>query len=139
MKFFTFKKFFQYYLPVTLTLFMTRTVERNVVTDGGYDRLYGCPLPYISGNFGCTGCYDVYILALIFDLLIYFGFTMVIFFLIQKIGSKLKTHWSLILTGVILSLFWIMLFALITQDSSFKLISDIDFETTGWRWVIDNI
>jgi hypothetical protein len=36
MKFFTIKKWLQYYLPVTLTLFMGVTIQRIVVTDGGY-------------------------------------------------------------------------------------------------------
>ena len=36
------KKLFQYYLPVTLTLFMLFTEKRTVtVDDGGYDRLFG--------------------------------------------------------------------------------------------------
>jgi len=43
------KKTFQYILPVALTLFMCVSVERTVDgTDGGYDRLFGLPLPWVT-------------------------------------------------------------------------------------------
>ena len=61
----------QYYLPVTLVLFTMVIEERAVVDDDGWDRLFGFPFAYISGNIGCTGCYEVFVVALLFDLLIY--------------------------------------------------------------------
>jgi hypothetical protein len=53
------RKILQYVLPVTITLFMCVTVERTVVTDGGYDRLWGLPLPYISNDAGFVAFADI--------------------------------------------------------------------------------
>jgi len=97
MKFFTVRKLFQYFLPVTLTLFMIVTVQRFVTTDiGGYDRLYGLPLSFISSNYAFTHHYDIYLLAMFFDLLVYFTLTVLLFKLIEKSGITLKTHWPFI-------------------------------------------
>jgi hypothetical protein len=55
------RKWLQYYLPVTLTLFMLATEKRAVTNDdGGFDRLYGFPFGYITNNNGCAGCYLVF-------------------------------------------------------------------------------
>ena len=139
MKFFSAKNIFQYFLPGTLTLFMCVTVERAVNTDiGGYDRLYGMPLPFISSNYAFTHHYDVYVLSMIIDLLLYFIATLLFFKLLLQAGIKLGTHWIPILIGVIITAFWISLFAMTTFESTFKLVNDFPFTTTtkqlylGW-------
>ena len=132
MKFFSLKKLFQYFLPTTLTLFMFVTIKRSVETDiGGYDKLYGLPMPFISSNYAFTAHFDVYILSMLLDLLLYFIVTLLFFKLIERFGIKLKTHWTFISIGVIISIFWICSFAMITFESSFKLVNDFDFKTTS--------
>jgi hypothetical protein len=130
MKFFTTKRFFQYYLPATLSLFMLVTIERGVQTDiGGYEKLYGFPFPYISSNYAFTHHFDVYILALLLDLLLYFTVIFLCFYLVYKIGITLNTHWALISVGVAICLFWICTFTMITFESTFKLTNDFDYKT----------
>ena len=131
MKLFTIKKLLQYYLPVTLSLFTWVTIERTVTTDGGYDRLYGLPLAYISNGFAFSMHYSVFILAMLFNLTILFGLTILSFRLLEKMKIILKTHWTLITVGVIVSVFWICILILTTLDSSFQLKSDTDYITTS--------
>jgi hypothetical protein len=85
------KKISQYILPVTLTFFMCVSVERTVVTDGGYDRLYGMPLSYRSNNAGCTGCYEVYVFPMILDLLFFFVLAMGVVKLVERARIRLRT------------------------------------------------
>ena len=86
------QKILQYILPLTLTLFMCVSVERTVVgTDGGYDRLYGLPLRFISGNAGCSGCYEVYVLPMLVNLLFFFAVAIGVVKLIERTRIKLKT------------------------------------------------
>ena len=130
MSIFRGNKWVQYYLPVTLVLFTMVIEERAVVDDDGWDRLYGFPFAYISGNIGCTGCYEVFVVALLFDLLIYLIFVLLLFKGIEKLGFGLKTHWFPNLIGLLISLMCIGWFCLTTQDSSFKLINDSPYKTT---------
>ena len=132
MKLFSLKILLQYLLPVTLTLFMLVTIKRSVETDiGGYDRLYGLPFPFISSNYAFTNHFDVYFLIMLIDLLFYFIVTLLFFKLIDRLGIKLKTHWTFILIGIIISIFWICLFAMTTFESTFKLVNDFDFKATS--------
>jgi len=131
-------KWLQYFIPFSLTLFMLVTEKRTVVVmDGGYDRFYGFPLPYISNNYACTDCYDVYIGALLFDLLTYFIFIFLVLKGIEKLGVRLKTHWIPTVVGLLISIMWIWFFWLITQDSSFKIKNDVDYKTTRTEFVFD--
>jgi hypothetical protein len=130
-KIFTTRKLFQYYLPVTLTLFMLVTIERVVVTDGGYDRLYGLPFPYISSSLGYSFNYQVYILAMISNLLFYFGSTIVLFTVLSKLHLPIKTHWTLLTLGILVSGFWLTLFILTARDSNFHFTNDTDYKTTS--------
>jgi hypothetical protein len=86
----TWRFLLQYLLPLTLSLFMLITVKLIVITDGGYDKLRGMPLGFISNNFGCSGCYDVYVLAMLFDLLLQFVIAFILLRLIEWLGVKLK-------------------------------------------------
>jgi len=130
-------KWLQYYLPVSMSLFVLFTEKRAVVTDGGYDRLFGLPFPYISNNFGCTGCYDVYTGALLLDFSIYLLTIFLIFTGLGKLGLKLKTQWIPTTVGLLISGFWIFFFCMLTQDSKFKFFSDIDFKTTHSEFVFN--
>lgn len=135
MNFFSFKKFAQYYLPATLSLFMLVTVERTVTTDGGYDRLYGLPLPYITNNFACSFCYAVFVPAVLLNLLFCFAFALSIFTLLQRWGWRLKTHRLFVLAGITVSLFWMIIFVWLTHDSRFLFSNDVAYETKGQRIV----
>jgi len=126
----TLKKCLQYYLPVTLTLFMCVTIQRTVVTDGGYERLYGLPFPYISSSYAFSMSYDVYLLAMIFNLLFYFVLTVAVFTFIEMRGAKLKTHLAVLVLGIAISSFWIVTFVLMTRDSSFYFVNHTEYETT---------
>ena len=124
------RKILQYVLPVTFTLFMCLTVERTVITDGGYDRLFGLLLPYISNNAGCSGCYEVYVLAIMVNLLFFFAFAMGLVMAIERVGTRLRTHKLLVGVGLAVSLFWISLFVLTTLDSRFLLTNHTEYKTT---------
>jgi hypothetical protein len=113
---------------VTLTLFMLVSIKRTVLADVAYDGLFGLPLPYISDNYSFSFHYDVYVLALLFDLLIYLVLTIIFFIILSRLGLRLKTHSLLVSVGFIISLLWITFFILITQDSSFKWTNDIKVE-----------
>lgn len=135
MTFFTVKKFIQYYLPVTLSLFMCVTIEQSVTTGGGYNSLYGLPFPYLTDSYACSFCYDVFIPTLVLNLLFFFAVTLIIFLFFQKTGLQLKTHWLFMALGAIVCFFWITTFALITYDSRFLLKVDAAYEIKGRRLV----
>lgn len=129
-------KIFQYYVPVTLILFTFLTIERTVKTDGGYDRLYGLPLPWISNTLGFSWNYHVYLIFMVLNLLFYFGLTLLIFDRLSKLGLKLKVHlgWQF-LSGIVILLL-IFLFYARTFDSDFHLMNDDYYWTTGRKIVI---
>lgn len=128
-KVFTTRKVLQYYLPVALTLFMTVTIQRNVFTDGGYDRLYGLPLPYISSSLGYSFNYQVYLFAMTINLLFYFCLTVLLFAGLANLGLPLKTHWVFVTLGILVTVFWIALFYILTIDSDFHFLNDTDYKT----------
>lgn len=113
---------------------MLITIERNVDTDiGGYEKLYGLPFPFISGNYAFTHHFDVYILMMLIDFLFYFIVTLLFFKGLETIGLKLKTHWTFIVIGIIINVFWIFAFYTTTFESTFKLTNDFYFRTTSSR------
>lgn len=126
-------KFFQYYLPVTLTLFMLVTIERTVITDGGNDRLYGLPLPWITNSFAFSFHYNVYVLPMLLNLLFFFILTVALFKLIEFAGLRLKTHWAAGIIAVLVSLFWLIIFILTVNESSFYLTNKLPYKTTGYK------
>jgi hypothetical protein len=108
-----------YYVPLASSLFMVVTIERSVTTDGGYDKLYGLPFPFISNNLGCTHCFDVYILNLIIDFAFYLLFVFMAFRLIQQLGIKIHTHRVVSLIGIIICFCWILILYMTVFESSF--------------------
>jgi len=132
------RKWLQYYVPVALTMFMLVTEKRAVTNDdGGFDRLYGFPLGYITNNNGCTGCYLVFYGALIFDMAVYLAFVLLVFKAIEATCLKLKTHWLPMAIGVLVSCFWIWWFWVITHDSQFQFKSDGDYKITHREFIYD--
>jgi hypothetical protein len=132
MTFFSVRKLFQYFLPATLTVFMLVTFERNIQTDiGGYDRLYGFPLAFISSNYAFTNHHDVYVLMMLVDLLFYFAATLLFVKILDGLGTELRTHWTLVSVGIFISVVWVLWFALVTFESTFKFVNDVDYKTTS--------
>jgi hypothetical protein len=130
-------KIFQYYVPVTLILFTFLTIERTVKTDGGYDRLYGLPLPWISGASAYNMFhFHVYLVFMVLNLLFYFGLTVLLFEGLSKSGLKLKVNLGWQFLSGILILLLIFLFYARTFDSDFHLMNDDYYWTTGRKIVI---
>lgn len=114
---------------------MLVTVERTVVTDGGYDRLYGLPFPYISNSYASSMSYDIYILPMLLDLLFYFAVSTTLFRIAEKKGVKLKKHWIIFVLAVIVSLFWIVTFVSMSRDSPFYTVNHTEYKTTDRKLV----
>src|SRR4030095_13747729 len=129
MTFFSLKRVLQYFLPGTLTLFMLVTIERNVQTDGAYEKLYGMPFSFISNGYAFTHHFDVYIFMMLLDLLCYFIASILIFKLIDHFGIRLKAHKAFVLAGILITIFWIFSFYALTFESTFKFKNDFDFQT----------
>jgi hypothetical protein len=129
-KFFTRRKLFEHYLPLTVTLFMLVTIERVVVTDGGNDRLYGFPFPYITSSYGYSFHYDVFVLPMLLNLVTFFGLTLVIYKLFEKIK-----HWIFFVISVLLSFFWLTVFIFTVRDSSFYPVDKSDYKVTSRSFV----
>jgi len=129
MSFISRRRTLQYFLPCTSTLFMLVTIERNVETGGAYDQLYGLPFGFISNGYAFTHHFDVYLLRMLLDLFCYFVATVLFFKIISQVGLPLKTHWTFIAVGIMITLCWIFIFYLTTFESSFKLIKDLDVNT----------
>lgn len=136
MKFLTIKKQLQYSIPITLTLFSFVTIIRNVLTDGGYDKLYGFPFAYISNSYANSFHYDVYVLPFIFDLLFYWLAITIVIIIFEKRLFILKTHWTVITISTIVSLFWIYLHISTTLESIFYFTNNIDYKTTNIEFFI---
>jgi len=109
---------------------MLVSVKRTVVTDGGYDGLFGLPLPYFTNNFGCTGCYEVYAGPMIVNLVFFFGVAFGMMKLVEKVGIRLRTHWLVVVIGVVISLFWVWIFVLVNTDSRFLWTNHTAYKTT---------
>ena len=126
-------KWLSYYLPIAITLFMTITLERSVVTDGGFDKLYGFPFGYISNNSGCTHCFEVYLFWLITDIIFYFILVQIICSLLQKFKINARPNWILLLFGLLITICWIFIFYTIVFESSFRFFSDTAFKVLSKR------
>ena len=131
MKLLTLKNLLQYFLPTSLTIFMLFTIENEAITDGGYEKIYGLPFPFISSQYAFTHHFDVFIPMMLIDYLFYFIVTLLIFKGLEIIGIKLKTHWSFISIGIIISIFCLKAFYWTTFESTFKLKNDTCFGTTN--------
>jgi hypothetical protein len=131
------KKWLQYHLPVALTLFMCVTIKRTVVTDGGYDRLYGLPFPYISNSYVTSMSFDIYILPMILNVLFFLVLTTALFKVFEKTGVRVKAHWIMAILGGIISLFWIVAFIFMTRDSYFYFTNRTEYKPTSKELIFD--
>ena len=118
----------QYYLPIALVLTFTISLKKEVVTDGGFDRMYGFPLSYITNNYACTGCYDVYIFNLLFNILFYGVIYHLIFLSLTKFGIKRTTNKLGIWLGIIIIGLLTFAFYIVSFESNFLL-----FENTQYK------
>ena len=130
-KFITRRKLFEHYLPLTVTLFMLVTIERAVVTDGGNDRLYGFPFPYITSSYGYSFHYDVFVLPMLLNLVTFFGLTLFIYKFFEIIKLEFRKHWIFFVISVLLSLFWLTVFIFTVRDSSFYAVDKSDYKVTS--------
>ena len=130
-KFFTRRKLFEHYLPLTVTLFMLVTIERTVVTDGGNDRLYGFPFPYITSSYGYSFHYDVFVLPLLLNIVTFFGLTLLIYKFFEKIKLEFRKHWIFFVISVLLGLFWLTVFIFTVRDSSFYAVDKSEYKVTS--------
>jgi len=88
----TYMQIFQYLIPFSLFAILNITIERQVYTDGGYEKLFGFPFSFISSNIGCSFCYQFYLLAFLIDFLTYFTLIFVMLELMLKAGFILKSN-----------------------------------------------
>jgi hypothetical protein len=123
-------------LLLTLALFSLFTMEKDIIPfDDGSDRLYGFPFSYITGNVGCTGCYEVYIAPMIFDLLIYFVAIVIIFNLLERIGLRLRTHWLAGLVSLTISGFIVYLFFKVPDNLLYRFYNDEPYKIISERFI----
>lgn len=110
-KFFSAGKIYQYYMPLSLVLFMFITIERQIkiIPDGPYDRLYGLPFPWVSNSFAYSLHYQVHVLPLFFNLGFFFGLVLLLFAGLRKLRLKLKTHWVPAVLSTLVLLFFLLL------------------------------
>ena len=121
------KRGVQYYVPATLLLFLSVTIERIVVTDGGYDRLYGFPFAFRSNAIGCSFCYEVYVSTLALNLAVDFALVYIVFKGIEWIGFELKSRKMLYFLSALVMLFTFVILCLLFTDSFFKWSNDTEF------------
>lgn len=125
-KFFSPGKIFQYYLPVTLLLFMFVTLERTIKTDASYDKLYGFPLAHVSNSFYSSFHSNVYLGPMFLNILFNFGVSVLLFAGLSKLGLKLKLHWALaILSTLVLVVFALLSYLYISECSFYPSNYDI--------------
>ena len=128
-------KWVNYYIPLTLILFSIITIERVIEMDG-IDRLYGLPFGYRTGNAGCTGCYILYVIPLIADLLIYLVFVLLLFKVVAAFGLKLKTYWSFSIIGGLISILIITLFFDFPDSFSYAFYYDYPYKVVSAKLLL---
>ncbi len=129
-------KLLSYHLLLTLVLFSCFNMVKEIIPfDGGSDELYGFPLSYITGNLGCTGCYELYIAPMIFDLLLYFVAVTIVLKGIEMLGLKLRSHWVAGLVSLILSSLIIFLFFAVPDTLSYRLYNPDPYKTISERFI----
>lgn len=119
----------QYIVPLTVLSFAFVTLEYTVNTDNSYRRLFGFPLPSISGEM-CDLCFRnaIFIGPLFLDLLTYLAFWTTLIYIVQKFGLTLRS--SKVSLGVTLGLIFcfLLLQYLYLHKYSFFLWYDQDYE-----------
>jgi|GEM_PF-4096690 len=115
------KVILQYVLPITIIIFACVNVVWHVTnTDGGPDRLYGFPLPYVTSAYACSFCNDIATAPMLIDLTIHILAVFGTIALLQHLIKPLPTRpWSTALAWMIaaFSLFLHLGFGTIVQDN----------------------
>ena len=136
-QFFSAGKFYQYYMPLSLVLFMFITIERQIeiIPDGGYDRLYGLPFPWVSNSFAYSLHNHVHVLPLLFNLGFFFGLVLLLFAGLRKLGLTLKTHWVPAVLSTLVLLLFVFLMYVHLVDSDFYLSNEFVYKTTSRKLI----
>ncbi len=126
-------------LPLTLILISTITMWRYVlIVDGVDEILTGFPLPYICPGWHTSLSYQIFISEFIIDFFIYFAFSFLIVFLVNRFIWKIRTNKKIVIALYIISGFLIAdpIFLLGLNDHVYKLKSDFDTKTleTGFKF-----
>ena len=119
-------------LPLTLILISTITMWRYVlIVDGVDEILTGFPLPYICPGWHTSLSYQIFISEFIIDFFIYFAFSFLIVFLVNRFIWKIRTNKKIVIALYIISGFLIAdpIFLLGLNDHVFKFKSDFDSKT----------
>ena len=131
-------------LPLTLILFSTITMWRFVlIVDGVSEILTGFPLPYICPGWHTTLSYQIFISEFIIDFLIYFAFSFLIVFIVNRYIWKIRTSKKIVIALYIISGFLIAdpMFLLGLNDHVYKIKNDFDTKTleTGFKFWHSNV
>jgi len=121
-------------IPLTLISFLTITVEFKVSTDGGYGRVFGLPLPFISEQWVNTGHHSIFILPLLIDLLLYFAiWTFLVYvFRIRIVKSVLNRVLILIIGACTLYILLPTIGCIIVDDNSYSIWTDQAFDVQNY-------
>ena len=119
-------------LPLTLILISTITIWRYVlIVDGVDEILTGFPLPYICPGWHTSLSYQIFISEFIIDFFIYFAFSFLIVFLVNRFIWKIRTSKKIVIALYIISGFLIAdpIFLLGLSDHVYRFKSDFDSKT----------
>ena len=122
------KLIIQYYLPISLALTFTISEKKEVVTDGGFDRMYGFPTSYITNNCGCTHCYEVFISNLLLNILFYGLIIHLLFLILKRFGIIVKTNKISLIIGVLSLCFLIFCFYVVSFESNYFWFEDTEYK-----------
>lgn len=121
----------QYVLPLTCFAFALLTQQYQVVTDGGYDRLYGFPFPFISNTWVTTFHHSVCIVPALVDFFLYLLVIVALVVSLQSLRLVLKCHWfPTILVWIAIAVLYTLQFLLFADYNAYNLLYDIDFTAT---------
>lgn len=131
-------------LPLTLILFSTITMWRFVlIVDGVSEILTGFPFPYICPGWHTSLSYQIFIGEFIIDFFIYFAFSFLIVFLVNRFIWNIKTNRKIVIALYVISGLLIAdpIFLLGLSDHVYKIKSDFDTKTleTGFKFWHSNI
>lgn len=118
-------------MPIALALTFTISEKKEVLTDGGFDRMYGFPLSYITNNCGCTGCYEVFILNLLLNILFYATILYFVFLLLMKFGIKMTANKLGVWIGSITIGMLLFSFYIVSFESNFFWFEDTQFKVVN--------
>jgi hypothetical protein len=126
-------------LPISLLVFQLLTAQHYVLTDGGFDRVFGFPLVYTTSNIGFTHHYEVYVLPMLFDASFYFIIIAIIAAITFKAGITIKNNKLLTGLGVLMILLTIGVFYFQYFESSFYVLNNTPYKVQTTTISIGNL